>query len=1340
MKSENTYQITLIALLFAVIGLLGIFTYRELFPEYKIYQDRYVQLEKIRSEITGNPLPSFSKGVKQVLLPQEGTGPANLDRCTSCHVAMKFNHFSPTVLKHDINGELALDNNGNPIKEKNKDYIWSQIDEQIHKLKGTKEAKQLEKLKHFHVGHSDYDATKVLAMHPLIGKETRAFEFHSIEEYGCTSCHNGNGRGITSHRAHGPTFDKDYHGEAHGPKPIFIEPDDKNDPTFAQVFNSKPDHHMLFQTTPLFEGNIMQAKCMECHQSKKEQLKQSEDSLRKITEKKVSDKSRLKDSLEDEVKALVSLIEMKHNMKKWGLPVTIETLYGQTKAYWLTDEEINLVKNKLKYIEQNTTNYIDPKLKQESKISDIDFKQLIVAIDRDLKNILGDSNLVLELEKLAVTSSIEVDFVQKFLHEKEKGLASNKNGSYFSKLHLINESDTSFKEIISIQDSLEKAKSNKQLLSSISDDVDQMTQDFHHGKKLFFSQGCYACHKIEGISRGGVGPELTEIGNNYPWYIKESIVWPQGNLPTSTMPNFKLDHEEVENLVTFLMAQTGKDKASSPIEKKLAIKEWEAGKKTELEKAISPDSINNLSASMKTFAVEGCASCHKLKGFKSNTGFTIEASNPSFEEIYKERQWFQNLFPEDATGTSIVSTIEKNKGVISKKLKNNVREGSLIEKIEKEHPEILEGFYSNFKFAFRAKNHTFKNENEKEEWAHVVSLVLKQYIQEYGLGRLIAPRLNWAGVYRDSKWINDHFRNPTKHIAKSIMPILPFDNTKFYSLTHMLQTLGKSNTEEDRKEWSLNGFSPEKAYDKHCAICHGEHLQSNGPVSRWIYPIPKNLRNTTFLRNLTKQQAINSIVHGVQGTPMPPWGETTDDQTSPVLSKGEISQLVDWLFNNLPGSNVIKDSKNVLKWQYDAKEVLEDLKKEGEEDQLVQPPSKNNNDSSKSFTSEQEKTIYEILSYKSKHLPYLVSLVPMSYTDTSANKNNNLQVDSLFDVVKKGGKETFYIKKSLYKQAHILEGQKLFVENCSVCHGKEGEGNGERSEVMAGAKPRMLTNLPWIKTRDDLRLLRSIKFGVPGTSMTPWGDITTSLQRIQLVMFIRSLSEEKGNRDKVQSSLYDSFEKNVISIHTIRAPVSKNIENLKSEFDKAKSDRLALYSTIKESNTSPDEVAKSYKKELQWLQKYQKEQEKDALLLELIASINKEKAIYQEMGASFVANHVSDSILEQFISLINLNSDRYSIEGNQLVLKSFTEQSKQYNNLVLGISHEFGEKIDLLEKKKIVVQGKLPSGSKDSELNQVIELIHTYEALKGKILSSMKLTGAQYKKQKDILAALEELL
>ena len=173
-----------------------------------------------------------------------------------------------------------------------------------------------------------------------------------------------------------------------------------------------------------------------------------------------------------------------------------------------------------------------------------------------------------------------------------------------------------------------------------------------------------------------------------------------------------------------------------------------------------------------------------------------------------------------------------------------MRSGSILDEIDQKYPGIIEGLYTNFKFAGRSP---------VEAWKKLIKRVLMIYIQEYGLGRLICPRPNWSGVYRSDQWLMEHFRNPSSHVPHSIMPVFPFDDTKFYALTYMLGMLGEKNVLADRAVIEHYGFDPSDAFQKHCAQCHGEYRLGNGPVSEWIYPIPKNLRRADFLRNLTKR-------------------------------------------------------------------------------------------------------------------------------------------------------------------------------------------------------------------------------------------------------------------------------------------------------------------------------------------------------------------------------------------------------------------------------------------------------------------------------------------------------
>lgn len=1110
---SNTSQIVLIASGILVTALFGVFFYRELFPEYMIYQKDYVALEEFRSTYTHQPPTIFKYGVKQILFEREDLGPPVIDRCTSCHVALQIPYFSPTKVDYDENGKVKLDSNGFPIQIHNEEYIWEKLDNKIAELLkqgDSKEAKRLEALKSAKVGDFEYDMTKVLVAHPLIGKETRPFEFHSIDEYGCTSCHNGNGRALTTDKAHGPVFDGQYEEEFRGYVPQFLEKDEKNDPRFAQMYNSKPGHDLLFQTTPLFIGPLMQAKCVQCH-----------------------------------------------------LP-----------SY--------------------------------------------------------DKQLLLK--------------------------------------------------------SYKKEESQSQ--------IDALTLNYQRGRELYISQACYACHRIAGLTRGGVGPELTRAATLYPWYLKESIVWPQADLPTSTMPNYHLDHLELQDLMTFLLAQTdGRTKAISQQDYKTSLLAWESGSKLPWEKALSPAKIHDIRNSMQIFAEQGCASCHRLEGYESNVGYKIEKEKVSFDQLYDESQWFRKLFPEtihlshfdeDLHGTQIVTQIEKHQKEIDERIVSDVRQNSILEEIERKSPGTIESFYSNFQYAARAKDAFFdelekqtsdaekrkKIQEEHSKWKNRVHRVLMIFIQEYGLGRLVGPRPNWSGIYRSDEWLMEHFRNPSFTSPRSLMPAFPFDDTKFYALTYLLDKLAIENRNKLQTTWAKVGFDPSATYETLCSQCHGTQFLGKGPVAQWIYPIPKNLRDADFLRNLTKERAIDSITHGVRGTPMPPWGEVStekpedilkESKEKPVLSKEQIHYLVDWLYSGLAGNEVIEKSTDVPKWEYQPEDVIKELKNEG---------GNLSSDTPLSFL------------YKGKGL--LASLTPMPAND---------EVSDYFDrVPNPSGPDPYhyYIKKEFYTKSNIEEGESFFHLNCAPCHGSEADGSGIRAEVMDASKPRMLTNLNWIDSRDDLRLLRSIKFGVPGTAMTPWGDLTSSLQRMQLVIYIRNLSAEQEKRNQLTKALYQAFDEATFTIQGSRIDLSKQIEDLENQKRHLNKQQKELQVAIVEDNKSPEEAVKSYEEILQIEQKINRLKKEDDQLQNLLTIVKKEKELYFLLGMDAINKGID---LAPLLQLIQQNENRYEYNHKLIFHSKPTYQENRSNYLKLfftaidqEISHQEDKaKIQNLEKFKTKV-------------------------------------------------------
>ncbi len=1073
MRASDRYQIALIALGIVVTLLLSVFFYREIFPEYKLYQNDYIALEQFRSTYTHEALPGFKTGVKQLVFEREDKGPAKIDRCTSCHVALELPHFSPTTLAKDPNGNIIKDQAGAPLQVPNENYVFKKLQDQIALLEDksvnqrleqqglTSELKDRQKqadifksLMTAKVNGLEYNVETVLKMHPLIGNETRPFEFHPIEEYGCTSCHSGNGRALTTNKAHGPVFDGFYEAEFTGHKKEFTEKDPDNDPQFAKIFNHKPGDDLLFQTTPILVGSLIQAKCVQCH---------------------------------------------------------------------------------------------IPKTQDEAKNHD---------------------------------------------DAKEQNISFN---------------------------------------------VDTLTKDFQRGKELFIAQGCYACHRIAKFSRGGIGPDLTHSGDSYPWFLKSKLVSPQADLKTSTMPNYKLDTRELEDLMTFLLAQKGATKAESDVEYKIAVQRWENTKEG-LEKPLNPQELFNLEKGMTIFATEGCAACHRLKGFESDIGFAKEKeANASFEALYQEHEWFQKLFPEETLGSSIVSTLETHADEIDKRIVSNVRQGSLLEKIEKNFPDLIESFYSNFRYASRAKDHYFQMEigkakegNEKQSllnahaaWKEKVHRILMMYIQEYGYGRLIGPKPNWSGIYRTDEWLMEHFKNPSSHQPRSIMPVFPFDESKFLSLTFMLNAIGKKNKDAIALIFEKNGFDPELAYMIHCADCHGHYLQGNGPIAEWIYPIPKNLRNANFLRNLTKENAIVSITHGVKGTPMPPWGEnakaTGVNDHDGVLNHEQIKKLVDWLFSFIPSENATAGAKEVLKWNYTAKDVIEELSLEG----------------------------------------------ATLKGDTKIPFDEDYKESTFFNAIADG---QTYIKQEYYTEGNIEAGKMFFELNCAVCHGSDADGAGARASIMVDAKPRMLTNLDWLHTRDDLRLLRSIKYGVAGTAMTPWGDFTSSLQRLQLVIFIRSLTLDKLAKDALNQKIYSAFIELQNKLNEMRYKEYQAISTLYQKQEDINTQLKQVEKMAGVDSKGVENALSLYQKMLSTSAKLRQRQALDLKFVDLKKQIDSEKERFLKVGQEILNNGLKDSpIFTLFLEMIDNSRPTVEVENDTPSFSATkTKQATEIQNKIIA--------------------------------------------------------------------------
>lgn len=1166
MKSEKIYQPALIVLAFLVLGGVLIFLYDELFPQYKLYQNAYKELEEFRSDLTGAPPAPFETGIKQVVRPDPENGPEIIDRCISCHVTMDLPHFSPTKVARDVNGNVLLDSRGQPIQEKNPDYLFDQVDraisvledkdviEQLEREGKTKEiasrltqSEKLKELTKMKVEGKEIDLRKVLVAHPLIGNETRPFELHPIESYGCTSCHSGNGRALVAKRAHGPLYDGEYEPADLGPKPEFLEKDRENDPPFSRMYNSKPGHDLVFQTTPLLGGPLIEAACAQCHQSSKAEIQRLVDDTHAFLLSRKELVSSLAKSLHQDEEAKKTLVELKRQVAEKGVPAVLALKKKEATNPKLTFDEVDKIEAQLSYLEKSNV---------EERIQ------------KDLRR----------LSELIEGKRVE-------LKEREHAL---------SQMELAKEP-------------LARATKRPHLLSEVEGSVDVLLSSYERGKELYISQACYACHRIAGFSRSSVGPDLTQIGLSYPWYVKESIVWPQADLASSTMPNFQLDHEELQDLMAFLMAQRGQTKTISEVDYAISLREWESGELMPWEEPVPPTEIQNVSFGMRVFAEQGCAACHKLEGFTSNVSF---AEGKTLDE----RLWFYKIFPENIAGSRLAMRVEENRQEIDEWIVRKEAKATLLDQLMQENPELVRGFYSNFRFASRR----LSSEDQER-----LTKVLMLYIELYGFGRDIAPHLSWSGIFRSDAWLMGHFHNPSAYTAKSIMPVIPFDDSKFYALNFMLHTLGIHNRDALHEIWKEDGFNPPLAYQLLCMSCHGESRQGNGIISEWLYPIPKNLRNPIFLRTLTKERALDSILHGVPGTPMPPWGESVVEDHIPVLSEVEAKALVDWLYQGLPEERRRETPEEAEKWRYNATDVVESME-------------------------------------ASKHL-----LTPLP-------KQDHDLVDYYFQ--KEDGK--VMIRKKFATHENLEEAQELFVLHCASCHGKEGAGTGLRASSMLEAKPRTFLNLPWIQERDDLRLIRSIKFGVPGTSMTPWGDLLSSKQQMQLALYIRSLSDELVARDQLEDVLYSIFDEEKLRIEESRQHEYQALASVEAELLEVSEKRVNA--SLQGEN---EQAAALYLKELKLQEEKKRLHALDEKALEQIATLTKIETYLRELGDELFRAVPTKEVQDAFFSYIQHSPLEITFENQKLQIQFLNDKASKQDEEKNQIVKILNQQIEPIEKR-----------------------------------------------------------
>jgi len=383
------------------------------------------------------------------------------------------------------------------------------------------------------------------------------------------------------------------------------------------------------------------------------------------------------------------------------------------------------------------------------------------------------------------------------------------------------------------------------------------------GRQLFFKYNCFGCHKIEGLSEGTLGPELTEAGKKFKVdYLWESIVEPRANLATSFMPQFKMPVEDVRDLVIFLKSrkgfnynETGLSRYRAKVNPKLEGPEAAAMVPVTL--TTTPQPAAPHVTGFELLDQHSCFACHKLNDKDGGI-----APDLSWEGLLRDPDWLFEHFknPRNKMPDSIMPSFRYNDGMFHDMT-------NYLESL-KTPPKFAPG-QETYK-AICARCH-----GEKGDGLGVTANYLDPAPRDLSKGSFLITKSR----ERLLASVKDGVAGTSMPPWGKVLSEAQMTGTLDYIFTDIVKAKGdqakdhkmpEANPVADSLESRSRG---EQTFLARCTGCHGRKADGKGPNSIDILPRPRNLRNGYFVRALADKRMMGSILYGVRGTAMPSWIE-----------------------------------------------------------------------------------------------------------------------------------------------------------------------------------------------------------------------------------------------------------------------------------------------------------------------------------------------------------------------------------------------------------------------------------------------------------------------------------
>jgi sulfur oxidation c-type cytochrome SoxX len=415
-----------------------------------------------------------------------------------------------------------------------------------------------------------------------------------------------------------------------------------------------------------------------------------------------------------------------------------------------------------------------------------------------------------------------------------------------------------------------------------SDETFAGTPTVARGRQLFFETNCYGCHKIEGLSEGTLGPELTEVGRKWQLdYIWESVADPRANLATSFMPKFALSSDDIKALTIFLKSRKGINLTETSLDRYRArLGTPRAGAVPEPDAAAAPEPLAKAGEAAAAAAAargqqlvqdKACGACHRVGG--ADGGIAPDLSRVGLQ---RDGPWLLAHFknPRAVIADSIMPSFRFTDADFA----------AMVAYLSNERASVAT---SDGKEIFQALCQ--RCHGEKGDGNGPIATYLDPYPRDLTKAAFMTSKAPERLLASIKQGVGGTSMPPWGRVLTDAQVQAVYD--------YVFAAFVKQPASPRKRD--LPAANPaasdqasigrgERTFLARCTGCHGRKADGKGPNSLDILPRPRNLRNAGFVNSVGDQRLMESILYGVQGSAMPSWIDYG-------LSKNDAGDLVNFI-------------------------------------------------------------------------------------------------------------------------------------------------------------------------------------------------------------------------------------------------------------------------------------------------------------------------------------------------------------------------------------------------------------------------------------------------------------